>query len=324
MACPFRCVYCNQHVISGQQQMPTDAEILNTIDTYLATMPNDAQIELGFFGGTFTGIPFDEQKRLLQLVSPYLLDGSISSVRLSTRPDYIDERIVDMLAQGGVRTVELGVQSMDEEVLRKVHRGYDPDVVERAAAMIRNAGMEVGMQMMIGLPGDTPEKSLHTARRIIELGATNTRIYPTLVVTQTVLASLFDQGRYHALTLEEAVVWTAPVLKLFEENDVTVLRVGLHPTEGFINHTDYLAGPFHVSFKELVMTEIFHQQFEAYFRQSPLPSESHVVIGVNPRKLNAAVGYNTRNSSYLRKFYSQVKFVADASLKGYGFTVVTR
>lgn len=324
MACPFRCIYCNQHVISGQQKMPTDDEIIKTIDTYLATMPEDAKIELGFFGGTFTGIPIEQQQRLLHLVSPYLLNGFISSIRLSTRPDYIDERIVEMLAEGGVGTVELGVQSMNEEVLKKVHRGYDPRVVERAAAMIRHAGMEVGMQMMIGLPGDTPEKSVHTARRIIDLGATNTRIYPTLVVKQTALASLFDQGKYHALTLDEAVVWTAPVLKLFEENDVTVLRVGLHPTEGFINHTDYLAGPFHVSFKELVMTEIFRQQFDTYFRQHPLPSDSHVVIRVNPQKLNAAIGYNTRNSSYLRKLFKQVKFVVDASLKGYEFTVVTQ
>ena len=292
--------------------MPSAAEIIGTIETYLSTMPKDARVELGFFGGTFTGLPFAEQQRLLGLVKPY----PFASIRLSTRPDYIDERIVDMLAEGGVGTVELGVQSLDEEVLRAVHRGYGVEEVERAARLVQSRGMEVGMQMMVGLPGDTPEKSLATARRIVELGATNTRIYPTLVVKQTLLATLYEQGRYHALTIDEAVRWTAPVLRLFEESGLTVLRVGLHPTEGFISHADYLAGPFHVSFKELVMTEIFRQQFAS------LP-EGVEMIYVNPSKRNAAIGYNARNLNLLRPHSPHLRILPDPSIEGYDFTFVT-
>ena len=311
MACPFRCIYCNQHVISGQQQMPADAEIISTIEQPLSTVPAGTRVELGFFGGTFTGLPLEEQRRLLALVKPYPL----ASIRLSTRPDYIDERTVEQLVEGGVGTVELGVQSLDEEVLHKVHRGYTPEVVERASRMLQSAGLEVGMQMMIGLPGDTPEKSMQTARRIIELGATNTRIYPTLVVKQTALAALYEQGRYHALTLDEAVQWTAPILKLFEDHGITVLRVGLHPTEGFITHEDYLAGPFHVSFKELVMTEIFARQF------LQLPNDVQLIY-VNSAKYNAAIGYNGRNIKKLREQNPSLRIKPDASLRGYDFTFV--
>ncbi len=326
-ACPFRCIYCNQHVISGQQQMPTDAEILSTIDTYLPTFPSDAVVELGFFGGTFTGLPLDEQQRLLALVHPYLDEGRISSIRISTRPDYITPEIVDVLSRGGVGTVELGVQSLDDAVLAQVRRGYTAADVLRAAGMIHSAGLSLGMQMMVGLPGDTAEKSLSTAQQIIASGADNTRIYPTLVVRQTVLASLYEKGLYHPLSIDEAVQWTAPVLRAFQEADVTVLRVGLHPTDGFINHTDYLAGPFHVSFKELVMTEIFRQEF----RHRLLPAGGifgreknlkKLTLFVHPSMVNAAVGYGGSNKRLLLSVFCSVSVHADSSLKGYDFTSV--
>lgn len=313
MACPFRCIYCNQHLISGQQRMPSDEEIRHTIEAHLATIEAGAHVEIGFFGGTFTGLPLCEQERLLRLVQPYGLP-----VRLSTRPDYISEPVVELLSRYGVRTVELGVQSLDAEVLQMVHRGYGPEAVEKAAQLIQAHGMEVGMQMMVGLPGDTPHKALHTAQRIVALGATNTRIYPTLVVKDTALATMYERGHYRPLTLEEAVQWCAPLLRLFEERGLAVLRVGLHPTEGFISHRDYLAGPFHVSFKELVMTEIFFREFS----RLPLDGAPIECILVNPSKLNAAIGHKARNLIYLRQYFPQLRIQSDASLKGYDFTIV--
>ncbi|MBR0073319.1 MAG: radical SAM protein, partial [Bacteroidales bacterium] len=250
VSCPNQCIYCNQRVISGQQHMPTDEEITATIERYSSTFEEGTHVELAFFGGNFTGIPMSEQQRLFDLVRPYCQRIGVQGIRLSTRPDYISDDKVDFLKANGVTTVELGVQSLDDEVLARIRRGYTAETVERAAAIIRERDIEVGMQMMLGLPGDTPEKALHTARRIIELGATNTRIYPTLVVARTLLARWYEQGKYHPLTLQEAVNQCKDILYLFETNNITVLRVGLHPTEGFISHTDYLAGPFHVAFKE--------------------------------------------------------------------------
>lgn len=314
MACPFRCIYCNQQVITGQTALPSDEEIVETVEQYLKTMPEEAEVEVGFFGGTFTGIAKAEQERMLRLVRPYLERGDVKSVRLSTRPDYIDEEIVALLKAGGVGTVELGVQSMDDEVLRKVHRGYDSTRVREAVACIQRAGMEAGMQMMIGLPGDTKEKSLATAREIVRIGATNTRIYPTLVVKETALARMWERGEYEALSVEEAVDWCKDLLRLFEENGVTALRVGLHPTEGFISGTDYLAGPFHVAFKELVETEIMRDEI---LKATEGMRGGRVRIAVGRRMVNAAAGHGGKNKKELEHRFTAVNIVADDGLEGY-------
>lgn len=316
VSCPNQCIYCNQRVISGQQHMPTDEEITATIGRYSSTFEAGIHVELAFFGGNFTGIPMSEQQRLFHLVRPYCQRIGVQGIRLSTRPDYITDEKVDFLKANGVTTVELGVQSMDDEVLRSIRRGYTAATVERAARIIQSRGIEVGMQMMIGLPADTPEKALLTARRIIELGATNTRIYPTLVVARTLLARWYEQGKYQPLTLQEAVNQCKDILYLFETNNITVLRVGLHPTEGFISHADYLAGPFHVAFKELVQTEIWHHLLQ----KAPLPAEN-LTITVPESQLNAAVGHNGKNKKMLLTRCKSVKFATSSELPLYKFLI---
>ena len=316
VSCPNQCIYCNQRVISGQQKMPTDEEITATIERYSSTFEAGTHVELAFFGGNFTGIPMSEQQRLFDLVRPYCQRLGVQGIRLSTRPDYISDDKVDFLKANGVTTVELGVQSLDNEVLASIRRGYTAETVERAAAVIQKRDIEVGMQMMLGLPGDTAEKALHTARRIIELGATNTRIYPTLVVARTLLARWYEQGLYTPLTLQEAVDQCKEILYLFETNNITVLRVGLHPTEGFISGTDYLAGPFHVAFKELVQTEIWHD----LFAKAEIP-EGEVVITVPEQQLNAAVGHHAKNKKMLLQCCKSVKFNTSTELKPYNLKI---
>lgn len=316
VSCPNQCIYCNQRVISGQQHMPTDKEITATIERYSSTFEAGMHVELAFFGGNFTGIPMSEQQRLFDLVRPYCQRIGVQGIRLSTRPDYISDDKVDFLKANGVTTVELGVQSLDDEVLARIRRGYTAETVERAAEIIQKHDIEVGMQMMLGLPGDTAEKALRTARRIIELGATNTRIYPTLVVARTLLARWYEQGLYTPLTQQEAVNQCKDILYLFETNNITVLRVGLHPTEGFISHTDYLAGPFHVAFKELVQTEIWHD----IFSKATLPT-GDLVITVPESQLNAAVGHGGKNRNALQQRCRNVKFRTSPNLKPYTFEV---
>lgn len=321
LACPNQCIYCNQHIISGQQQMPTDQEIEHTIQTHLRTFIDGTTVELGFFGGTFTGLPYAEQERLLRLVHPYLCDGSVSSIRLSTRPDYITDEGVSLLKRYGVKTVELGVQSLSDEVLRSVNRGYTSSDVEQASQIIKSHGLEVGMQMMIGLPLDSAQRSLYTAERIIVLGATNTRIYPTLVIPHTQLSTMYHMGQYHPLTLQQAIEWTAPVLRLFEDHHITVLRVGLHPTEGFINGTECEAGPFHVAFKQLVQSHIWNKIFtEAFSSSQSFPSRP-LTISVPPAMLTAAVGHRSQNKILIQRLTGirKVKFMPLPTLEGYHF-----
>ena len=257
LACPFRCVFCNQFKITGKGTIPDDGKILQTIESHLSSFqPEQRHVEIGFFGGSFTGIPLPQQEHLLALVQPYILSGKISGIRLSTRPDYITDEILGLLGKYRVTTIELGAQSLDDEVLKKSVRGHTAAQTARASEMILSAGFELGLQMMIGLPGDTEEKSMYTGKRIIELGATSTRIYPTLVIRDTILQKWFTGGKYVPLTLADAVHQTKKLLLLFENAHMQILRVGLHPSEGLLNGTELIAGPFHRSFRELILTEI--------------------------------------------------------------------
>lgn len=317
LACPNQCIYCNQRIISGQLQLPTNSEIIETIERNLSTFDDDAFVEIGFFGGNFTGIEFEEQQRLFSLISPYREKGIVKEVRLSTRPDYINSEVIDFLIKNNVTTIELGVQSLDEEVLDVVQRGYTPQQVYDAAKLICSAGIKLGMQMMVGLPKDTPEKALYTAQKIVECGAENTRIYPTLVIQHTKLADWYKNKIYTPLSLEEAVQWVKPILYHFEINNVTVLRVGLHPTEGFISGTDYVEGPFHVAFKELVQTEIWYDMFsEALFDSNT----DTIIIEVPTKQINAAVGHYAKNKNMLmQKYRKNIKFIPNALLPIYTF-----
>ena len=232
LACPNRCTYCNQHLISGQLQIPSKEEIVEKIETHLNTFPPNVHVEVGFFGGNFTGIETETQEFLLKIIQPYIQQEKIHAIRLSTRPDYINEEKLVLLRKYHVKTIELGVQSTDDEVLKQTQRGYDSRCVETASELIHSFGFELGLQMMIGLPGDTKEKSVQTARKIIELGASQTRIYPTLVIENTELAAQYLKGEYPPLSLNEAVDIAKEILLLFEQSNVNILRVGLHPTEG--------------------------------------------------------------------------------------------
>ena len=209
-----------------------------------------------------------------------------------------------------VKNIELGAQSLDEDVLNFAKRGHTVKDVENASQLIKSYGFTLGLQMMIGLPLDTLEKSKQTAYKIISLGAESTRIYPTLVIDNTELADLYREGKYKALSLEEAVEWTAEIYKIFSKTDITILRVGLHPSESLIKGEHLLAGPFHVSFKELVLSRIWGEKL------SNIPVDSKNIF-VNPREINYAIGYNSSNRKMLREKNINVKFIADSSvLKG--------
>jgi histone acetyltransferase (RNA polymerase elongator complex component) len=307
-ACPFRCIYCNQYNITNHHQIIDLEEINSTIQQYLRTFPQDGMKRIAFFGGTFTGMSLEEQNYYLDAVQPYLQSGKIESIQLSTRPDYINEPILENLKKHGVHIIELGAQSLDEEVLQFSGRGHTVKDVEKASQLINSYGFTLGLQMMVGLPFDTIEKTKKTARQIVDFGAKCTRIYPTLVIKDTFLEKLYKNGHYQPLTIEQAIDYSIAAMEIFEAGQVTVLRVGLHPSEGLINGTQLVAGPFHVSFKELVMTEQWHRRFLPFLQPSDC---SEIAIAVPHEQLNAAIGYEARNKKELLQYYNKVEFFTD-------------
>ena len=319
LACPFQCIYCNQKMISGQQHIPSEHEIHSIVKTHLKTIDHEKHIiEIGFFGGNFTGLSTEVQEALLKVTNGYLQSGQVDAIRLSTRPDYINEENLKLLLHYGVETIELGAQSMDDEVLQKVGRGHSSQDIVAAAGMIKKLGFKLGLQMMIGLPGDTVEKSIMTARQIIELGAENTRIYPLLVIKQTPLEEMFLKGEYVPLKLEEAVEQVKALYSLFEENHVKIIRVGLHPSEGLINGENYIAGPFHASFRELVLSAIWREAFTPLMTNK---KNRNITVFVSPDEINYAVGYESSNKKILKTHFYHVEFKPDNELNGRNYRV---
>lgn len=301
LACPHRCIYCNQYVISGQQKLPDTQDVVALIERNLATMPAGCHKRVAFFGGSFTCLPENIQNRYLDAVQPYLRSETVEGIQLSTRPDYINEKIVQNLKDKGVTLVELGAQSLDDEVLRRCGRGHTVADVENASRLVRGFGIELGLQMMVGLPGDTKENASRTASLIASFGACCTRIYPTLVVEGTALAEDYRAGRYTPLTLADAVDWCKDLYAFFQSAGVTVLRMGLHPTSDLREGSHLLAGPFHVSFKELVLTALWHDRIVAQIARE---GREDITVVVPPGEMNYAVGYASAN----RKTFPSIKF----------------
>jgi len=312
-ACPFQCIFCDQDRISGRSVVPSAEDVISILHQHLATIPEkNAEVEVGFFGGTFTGLSPERQRAYFETVLPFMENGRIQGIRLSTRPDFISREILDLLRKYPVKTIELGAQSMDDEVLKKSGRGHTSRDTDNASWMIREAGFSLGLQMMIGLPGDTEEKSLNTAKKIFELGASETRIYPVIVIKGTSLEKLFLEGKYIPLELEEAIRVTKNIVRIFDESNVKIIRIGLHPSEGLLNRNDYIAGPFHPSFRELVMTSAWTDRFRDLFNEKPGET---IEIRVNPADLHPAIGYYGKNRKLLEKHFRTVKFRTDPEIK---------
>jgi len=311
-ACPYRCIYCNQFAIAGQICVPLPSDVDNIIQSHLATMSPECDKRIAFFGGSFTGMSISEQNEYLNIAERYLKQNLISGIQLSTRPDYITDEILDNLKAHGVTIIELGAQSLDDEILKRVGRGHTVEQVAVASRKILSYGFKLGLQMMIGLPGDTLDKSMRTATQIVDFGAEYTRIYPTLVVEDTLLAQWYREGKYAPLSLEEAVTWCKTLYPFFIEHNVNVLRVGLHPSEGLLSGKDYLAGPFHVSFKELVLSAIWKDKL-LQDRQLQNNTEE-VTIVVHPSQINYAIGYNAENKNLLLKKHKKIHYQTDEHL----------
>ena len=311
LACPFRCVYCNQFSITGKQQLPDIQEVKNTIDKYLDSFKEDDRfVEVAFFGGNFTGLPEKMQDDFLKIVQPYLEKGVIDGIRCSTRPDYIDEKRVKILKSFGMKNIELGAQTTNDEILRKCGRGHSFKDIENASQIIVNEGITLGLQMMLGLPFDSFENDMQTARDIVRLGAKETRIYPCIVVKDTELERMYKSGEYKPLALEEAVEQSATLYEYFTENDVKVLRIGLHTSDD-LNGEAFIAGPYHKNFAEMVFSRLWGRKFDKIDEKT-----DKIVIEVPENQLNHAIGYQGENKKKLQERYKHVVISTGAKRNG--------
>ena len=317
LGCRFACSYCNQAAITGVTQAPPPEHIDHIVTQHLATLGADRQAEIAFFGGTFTALPAALQELYLQRAARYLqTDPRVNAIRFSTRPDGIDAAMLPVYKRYGVRTIELGAQSLHDDILEAVRRGHRRADVETASARILDAGLRIGLQMMIGLPGDSLPRSLETARRFIDLGVTETRIYPTLVMEKTLLAEQYRAGAYQPLTLKEAVDWCAELIPLFEAAGVRILRVGLHPSEELTAGAGLVAGPFHPAFRALAESAIWGRIWRgADFGQAPV-SRPRLKLWVAPNQVNVANGHHGENKRYLETRFRKVSIYADPALAG--------
>lgn len=319
LACPHQCLFCNQAKISGQQEIPQPDEIPSIVDSYLDTMNDGREVEIAFFGGSFTGIPLDLQEKYLREAYKYLCEGKINGIRLSTRPDYINDKVIELLKRYGVTTIELGAQSTNDDVLLASGRGHKSDAIRKASNQILTTGFHLGLQMMIGLPHDTYERSRQTVEDIITLGADNTRIYPTLVIKGTQLAKLYELGRYQPLDLSTAVSWAKDFYLRFETAGLTILRVGLHASEELTHERSLIAGPYHKSFKELMMTEIWADILNQTLKEK---RNQEITLEVNPTQVNFVWGYAGQNKKIFQEKNLTAKIRGNNSLSKYEVKII--
>lgn len=282
----------------------------NACETARRTLKDGAQAQIAFFGGSFTAIPRDDMIRLLQTAAPYVQSGDFAGIRISTRPDAIDNEVLEILKAYGVTTVELGAQSMDDAVLKSCQRGHTAKQVEEAARLIREAGLSLGLQMMTGLPGDTDEGALCTARKLAALQPDEVRIYPTLVIEGSPLAQEYKVGTYQPQTLEQAVELCVRLLTFFEEEQgIPVIRLGLHAEEDMVKHC--IAGPIHPAFRELCESRIFRKKAEKILKNS---KKTEILLAVNPACVSRMVGHRRENLIAFMNTGYTVKVVADSKI----------
>jgi histone acetyltransferase (RNA polymerase elongator complex component) len=293
LGCPNRCVFCNQEKIAGAAGvLPTADEIRATVLRYRDSAPGSA-LQVAFYGGTFTALPKEDQRYLFEVLQPLLREGSVSSLRLSTRPDAVDAETAAFLQAMRVAVVELGVQSMDELVLERSGRGHGARQVETAVAALREVGIDVGIQLMPGLPGDSERRSLASLDRVLALSPSFLRIYPTLVISGTELARQYQNGSYAPLSLDGAVSLCKRMLVEARRAAVPVIRLGLQPTAELESPGVVLAGPYHPAFGQLVESELCYDLLCAI--ASRVPAGSCATLLAPRGRLSDLVGQRRRN-----------------------------
>lgn len=319
LGCPNDCVFCNQKSISGQTKQVTKEDVKKIIEEHLKYIKKDSKVEVAFFGGSFTGIDEEKQVELLEAAYEYIKKKKVDSIRISTRPDYIDKKILKRLKKYKVKTIELGVQSANDYILKKAGRGHTFEDVVKASKLIRWYGFDLGHQMMIGLPESTTVDEINTAKQLIKLKPKMVRIYPVLVIKNTKLEKDYNEGKYKPLTVTQAVEVSKEIVKLFVKKHIEVIRIGLQPTDTITNpeneKSEVVAGPFHPAFRQLVESGMWYDVIVEKIKQLNTKVKE-VVVTVNPADVNNVIGQRKENINNLRDVYDVNLIVkADENIK---------
>lgn len=307
LGCPNACVFCNQTKITGKQKQVTAKDVEETIEEYLKSFKDkENKVEVAFFGGSFTAIEKEKQNELLEAAYKYVKNGQVDSIRISTRPDYINKQILKRLKKYKVKTIELGVQSSNNYVLAKAKRGHTFEDVKKASKLIRFYGFTLGHQMMVGLPESTALDEINTARDLIKLKPKIVRIYPVLVIKKTELEEQYKNGEYEPLSITQAVERCKEIADLFNQNKINIIRIGLQNTEEITDpsneKSEVIAGPYHPAFRQLVEGRMWCDAIVSKIKKCNTKVKV-VEIKANPEDINNIIGHKKENIEKLKDLY---------------------
>ncbi|MBQ7320780.1 MAG: radical SAM protein [Clostridia bacterium] len=323
LGCPHTCVFCNQRTISGHGDFDL-SRVRDEIETALATLGDCRHREIAFFGGSFTGIDRGLMISLLELAQEYVRAGDVHAIRLSTRPDYVDGEILEILSHYAVETVELGLQSMDDRVLTASARGHDGKTAERACESVKAHGFRLVGQMMIGLPAADGASERMTAERIVSLGADAARVYPTVVFRNTALCRMAERGVYRVLPQSEMLERTADVLEIFARASLPVIRVGLCASENLSDPDTVWGGANESAVGELAMSEVFYRRIREAMLRVSLPNDGVIRLFVPRGAASRAVGHRRANATRLCREFSlrRIRVLETDRLQGYQIEIM--
>lgn len=306
--CPHQCVFCNQHTITGVNGARIDPDAIRLlIDTYLGYNHGQREhIQISYYGGTFLGLDPHHILQLLALATSYVDRGLVDSIRCSTRPDTISEKTLALVRNFPLKTVELGVQSMDNHVLACSNRGHTAQDTETAVTLLKSRGYQVGLQMMVGLPGDNGHQAYQTALRLADLKPDFIRIYPTLVMENSPLAQSFKHGEYRPLDLATSVTQVKTLFLLFRKKRIPVIRMGLQASEGLDRGPGIVDGPYHPSFGHMVYSEIFLDMARCLLKQQIPHEKPSTVFFVHPKNISNFRGLKNHNVDVLKAEFGYV------------------
>lgn len=314
IGCPNMCSFCNQHTISGAQKAPTAEEVHDICEKAFDEISSTSDTEIAFFGGSFTAIPRGYMLELLEAVQDFIGEGKFMGIRISTRPDCIDRPILELLKKYGVTSIELGAQSMSDNVLAANDRGHTAQDVVNASELIREYGFELGLQMMVGLYKSTEENEFETIDKIIEICPDTVRIYPVVILKGTKLAELLKSGEYKPFESETVFDICSIALMRFEYKGIKVIKCGLHASE-FVER-DMVGGFYHPAFREICESLIYRRRTEEFIAYNK-PENNMYRIAVNPSCISKAVGHKRSNIEYFRKWHTEIKFIGDSNIPVY-------
>jgi len=339
LGCPNDCIFCNQKKITAKLKPVTGSDVEKTIETWLSTLETmDLDtIEVAFFGGSFTGLPIEDQSAYLAIAKRYKDSGRIDKIHMSTRPDYIDRVILDNLKRYDVDTIELGVQSFDDRVLKLSNRGHDSSIVYESSRLIKEYGFELGIQLMIGLPGDSLETCLMSAKETVKIAPSIARLYPTIVIDDTELCEQYKRGEYKPLPQDEAVFRTAEMYKILDDAGINIIRVGLKSSDIIHDGGEINGGTFHPAFRQLVEGSIARERLQEKLARMGFVGKSGSAekTGVRRTKIDFCscpddfsnmIGNSSVNKKFVAREYPQlnIMYKTDSNLAKGEYIIINK